>query len=139
MKIQYVFLVTLFFLSCIPKTDFNFHGYWQSLNEGNLTILIGDNFEYELIRDGLSFFSRTDDESPTISIQQREKNWYSFQIIYAYGEDMVRGRIETVNKDRMRIYFHKHHDILDLADEFHRAKDTNSFDNLMDSIRTTME
>ena len=43
-------------------------------------------------------------------------------------------RLEKVNNNRIRIYIHKHHDILDIADEFHKAKDLYSYMEVMKNI-----
>lgn len=45
-----------------------------------------------------------------------------------------KGKIEYVNQDRMRIYLYQHHDILDIADEYHRAQDFDSYTAIMENM-----
>ena len=56
------------------------------------------------------------------------------------GEELfIKGRIEIVDDKRIRIYFHKHHNILDLADEYHRTDDFNSYQTIMEKILEELE
>jgi hypothetical protein len=48
--------------------------------------------------------------------------------------EFTRGKIEVVHPDRVRIYFFKHHDILDVADEYQKANDFKSYALIMDKI-----
>ena len=59
--------------------------------------------------------------------------WYTFSALD--GEDFFfKGRIEIINNDRIRIYLLKHHDILDLADEYHRTNDFSSYQTILSGI-----
>jgi len=45
-----------------------------------------------------------------------------------------KAKIEIVKPDRIRIYFLKHHGILDIADEYQRTNDYCSYQAIMKSI-----
>jgi hypothetical protein len=51
--------------------------------------------------------------------------------------EFYKGRIEIVDKNRIRIYFHKHHDILDVADEYYRTDGFNNLSKIMKKILKT--
>ena len=60
-----------------------------------------------------------------------QRPWYHFEA-FDGNEFFTGGRIETVDENRIRIYFHKHHNILDLADEYYRTDDFESFKQIME-------
>ncbi|MEM6725775.1 MAG: hypothetical protein AAF598_17170 [Bacteroidota bacterium] len=75
-----------------------------------------------------------------ISIENRNENWFTFTIIdLADHQPFSKGRIEVVNQDRIRIYHHKHNNILDLADEYHRTSSFDSFEGIMDRLNPKKE
>ena len=122
--------------NCNPKEEFNFYGKWQSLNDKTTVVEIDKNNNYFLFRNGKSFY---DDligyGNLKINIKAEGGNWSSFKIIsQENGKTFLTGKFEIVNNDRIRIYFYKHHQILDKADEFHRTDDFSSFDKIMDEI-----
>ena len=135
------FLITLILTSCTQKKKFDFHGKWQSLNENGFVIDIKGNDNYTLYRDGRSMFSNVGDfKQLKIKIEEENSPWYRFKIFGENNqEEFGNGRMEIVNPERIRIYFHKHHDILDLADEFHRTENLISFDSIMGKIMKTPE
>jgi hypothetical protein len=129
-------LLTLLFSNCNPKKNFNFYGKWQSLNDSGFLVEIDSTNIYHLYRDGKVMFEEEESfKNPKIQIHSQHENWYEFRIGFnKNAEEMVKGRIEVVNPERIRIYYYKHHNILDLADEFHRTKDLKSFDSIMSKI-----
>lgn len=134
-------LITLLFTACNQQKEFNFYGKWQSLNDRGLVIEINKNGTYNLFRDGASFFANLSDAGQLkIKIRERNQRWYSFKIADETSrKEFSKGRIEIVNEDRIRIYFHKHHDILDLANEFHRTENLTSFEAIMSKIQQEPE
>nr|WP_321406421.1 hypothetical protein [uncultured Carboxylicivirga sp.] len=46
----------------------------------------------------------------------------------------IKGKIEVVHKDRIKVYLYKHHNIMDVADKYHRAEDFDSFGKNMNKI-----
>lgn len=136
-----IILIILIFLSCDKENEFNFYGKWQSLNESGFIIEIDENDKYTLYRNGNSFFEDLSDfEELKIRILNKNGNWRTFKIEDSKTKkEFSKGRIEIVNKDRVRIYFHKHHNILDLADEFHRTENLTSFEEIMGEIRLLPE
>lgn len=69
-----------------------------------------------------------------MEIERGEGEWNSFTIADESQNDFSEGRIEIVDTDRIRIYWHKHHDILDLADEFHRTVELESLNAILRKI-----
>lgn len=129
-------LVVLISLSCNPEKDFDFQGKWQSLNEKGTVIDISESGDYEMFKDKSPFYENSGIiEGLKIRTYGKKGEWYKFVI--EEGElkkEFLKGRIEIVDSDRLRIYVHKHHNILDVADEYHRVDDFNSFRKVMDKI-----
>lgn len=124
---------TILLLSCQQNEPFNLVGKWQSLNaQGGIEI--NNQHEIDLYRDGLPLWSGAARHPPLkLEVISQQGNWLSFDV--RDGEALfMKGKIERVNKDRVRFYFFKHHDILDIADEYHRANDFDSYTSIMDGI-----
>lgn len=120
--------------SCRQTSDFNFEGKWQSLNEAGTVVEFTKDNRIVLYRDGKSFWgSATKHGELTYMIENDPDNWYSFKA-YDGDEFFFKGRIELVKGGRIRIYFLKHHDILDLADEYIRTNDFDSFSSILSGI-----
>lgn len=67
------------------------------------------------------------------NISKQSSDWYRFGALD--GDDVfINGRIEIVDKNRIRIYFYKHHNILDLADEYYRTDGFNNLSKIMSEI-----
>ena len=58
-------------------------------------------------------------------------NWFEFAIRDQSGKEFSKGRIEIVDYSRIRMYHHKHNDILDVADEYYRVVENESFEVIM--------
>ncbi len=130
-----IIFIILIFLSCHQEEKFNFYGKWQSLNEAGFIIEIDKNDRYDLYRKGKSMLEGLDVDELKIDIIRKTENWYRFKIEdLPTKKEFSKGRIEIVSKNRIRIYFHKHHDILDVADEFHRTKDLTSYEQIINKI-----
>lgn len=131
-----IFIASLF-SSCDTADKFAFNDKWQSLNDRNFVIEITDSNNYIVYRNGDILFDELSGfDDLEISIIHRENDWFDFTIVDRNSmEAFTNGRIERKTNDRIRVYFHKHHDILDLADEFHRTNDLVSFDSIMKEIR----
>ncbi len=130
------FLISLLFTACNQQKQFNFYGKWQSLNDRGLVYEINENGNYTLFRDGASLYAQVEGTGQLkIKIREENQRWYSFKIADETSrKEFTKGRIEIVNEDQIRIYFHKHHDILDVADEFHRTENLTSFEAIMSKI-----
>jgi hypothetical protein len=58
-----------------------------------------------------------------------------FRLLVKDGDSVFpHGKIEIVNNERIRIYVFKHHGILDVADEYQKTKDLDSYDQIMQVI-----
>ncbi|MFM9952015.1 MAG: hypothetical protein ACKV1O_29055 [Saprospiraceae bacterium] len=134
-------LITLLFIACNQKKQFNFYGKWQSLNDRGLVYEINKNGNYALYRDGASLYAQVEHFGQLkIKIREENQRWYSFKIADETSRKLEsKGRIEIVNEDQIRIYFHKHHDILNMADEFHRTENLTSFEAIMSKIQQEPE
>lgn len=121
------------FTQCESSSKYHFSGKWQSLNDAQTVIEISKNGDYQLFRNKELFFV-----SQKISILPLKDNWYSFNLKNKEGEEFSsNGRIEVVDENRIRIYHHKHHDILNVADEYHRTDDFGQMRKIMDNFPTT--
>ncbi|MEL7124002.1 MAG: hypothetical protein AAFO07_31480 [Bacteroidota bacterium] len=71
-----------------------------------------------------------------MEFQKQSNTWTQFAIKdRAADKEFLKGKIEIVNPDRIRVYFYKHSNILDVADEYHRTDDFVSFQTLLDQVR----
>jgi len=142
-KLAILLIGIILLLTNCNKNDesYNFYGMWQSLNNSGSVIEIDQNHDYTLFVKGkptsndIAGFGQL-----KINIIRKEENWNLFRIEdEATKKKFSAGRIEIVNEDRIRIYYHKHHDILDIADEYHRADNLVSFDKIMSEIQQQPE
>ena len=134
MKLK-IFLLGIICISnygCKKSEDIDLVGMWQSLNDPTIIEFTADNVE--LYRNGKPFWSLATNEGKlNYTLKELRRDWYQLGIMDG-KENFIKCKIEIVNRDRIRIYYFKHHDILDLADEYHRTKDFNSFDQIMKKI-----
>ena len=133
-KVLLLLLIILSFHSCKTENDYQFTGKWQSLNDSMSVIEFTKNNKIILYRDGKSFWVQAAMHGElNYEISKQDDSWYRF-VAFDGKEEFLHGRIEIVDNNRIRIYFHKHHDILDLADEYHKTTDFNSFSKIMREI-----
>ncbi|MBN1184452.1 MAG: hypothetical protein JXB49_19325 [Bacteroidales bacterium] len=135
-KLNFVIIlfVAILVSQCKNHENYKFMGMWQSLNESSLIIEFKDDNKIDLYRNGEPFWSMASVTGELkYEIREKEKGWYDISIIDR-DEVFVHGKIEIINEDRIRIYFFKHHDILDAADEYYRTSDFDSFGKIMDKI-----
>lgn len=133
MKNTFILFISLL-MSCSNQSQYKFTGKWQSLNESETVIEFTGNKELILYRSGKSLWSQaTKNGELKYKIKNVQNNWFDFEA-FDGTESFTKGRIEIVDKNRVRIYFHKHHNILDLADEYYRTDDFNSFQTIMEKI-----
>ena len=126
-------------MSCSGQSQYKFEGKWQSLNESETVIEFTANKELILYRGGKSFWSQaTKNGELKYEITNSQNKWYDFKA-FDGGDLFTQGRIEIVDDNRVRIYFHKHHNILDLADEYYRTDDFNSYQTIMEKILSESE
>jgi hypothetical protein len=93
-----------------------------------------ENEEIDLFNHGEPFWSQTSETGAlTFKVEPIKENWFKLTVLDGEHIFMI-GKIEKVNKDRIRIYYFKHHGILDLADEYHRTNDYSSFYSIMERI-----
>ncbi len=132
---KYTFIIILgLVLGCSNQSQYNFTGKWQSLNESETVIEFTGNNEIILYRGGKSLWSQaTKNGELKYKITNSQDNWFDFEAVDG-SEIFTKGRIEVVDDKRVRIYFHKHHNILDLADEYYRTDGFNSYHTIMETI-----
>ena len=136
-KIPFFIVVSLMLtsLACDQKGTYNFAGKWQSLNDPNFVIEFTSDDRFIIYRDGEDFFSKSKLPPLAYAIQHSHQGWHTFSTMDESGERGIYfGRLEVVNDDRIRIYLHKHHGILDLADEYHRTYNLTSYDSILRAI-----
>ncbi len=133
MKNTFILFIGLL-MSCSNQSQYNLTGKWQSLNESETVIEFTGNKELILYRGGKSFWSQaTKNGELKYEIKNVQNKWFDFEA-FDGTELFTKGRIEIVDDNRVRIYFHKHHNILDLADEYYRTDDFNSYQTIMEKI-----
>lgn len=123
--------------SCQNQEPFEFVGKWQSLNDSNYSIVIGENFSFDQIRNNrkVSFEGLDKLNQLNIDIESMIVPWTNFEVREMTNSELfMHGRIEVVDQERIRIYFHKHHDILDFADEFYRNDNDEDLEEIMRKI-----
>ena len=137
---KYVFILIIgILIACQDHSKYRFEGKWQSLNDPESVIEFTDNKGLILYKNGESFWGPTTKKGELkYEISNAQKNWFDFKA-FDGDELFMKGRIETVDDKRIRIYFHKHHNILDLADEYYRTADFNSFPTILEKILTEPE
>lgn len=126
--------------SCTEETrEFEFTGKWQSLNNQPVTIEFTKTGVFRLYRDNYSLWREaTQNGDLHIQISPVEKNWYQF--VGLDGDEIViQGKIERVSDKRIRMYYHKQHNILDVADEYYRTSGTQSYSQIMDALNAEEE
>jgi hypothetical protein len=109
-------------------------GMWQSLNNANSVLEFTKDNKYILYINGNSFYAPANKNGElNYSIIKQENNWIEFQT--RDGNEIVfNGKVEIVDNERIRVYIYKHHNILDVADEYYRTQDFDSFDKIMKKI-----
>jgi hypothetical protein len=133
-KVLLLLSIVFIFSGCKHENDFQFTGKWQSLNDSKSLIEFTADNHIILYRNGKSFWALASRHGElNYEISEEGDGWYKFAALDGV-EEFLHGRIEIVNTDRIRIYFHKHHDILDVADEYHRTADFNNFSEIMREI-----
>ncbi len=125
--------------SCNPSDSYKFEGKWQSLNSPGSVIAFTPDKKVIFYKDKVSLWSQaTKHGELTYTFTAVQGPWYHFEA-FDGNEFFTGGRIETVDENRIRIYFHKHHNILDLADEYYRTEDFDSFKPIMEQILSEPE
>jgi len=125
--------------SCHPSDSYKFEGKWQSLNSPGSVVAFTTDKKMIFYKDKVSLWSQaTKHGELTYTFTTVQRPWYHFEA-FDGNEFFTGGRIETVDENRIRIYFHKHHDILDLADEYYRTDDFDSFKPIMEQILSEPE
>jgi hypothetical protein len=129
----------MFDSSCETNADFSFLGKWQSLNYDSTLIEFTKDNKIILYIDEESFWAQvTLNGELNFKISKQSDVWY--QLVTLDGADVfLNGRIEIVDDNRIRIYIHKHHDILDVADEYYRTDDFNNLSKIMREIKIKPE
>jgi hypothetical protein len=133
MKVSILIMLVLCIISCRRAEPFDITGKWQSLNaQGGFQITA--QHEIDFYKDGLPLWSMAASNPPLkFQVISNDENWLSFRVMDG-DELFIKGKMEQVNEQRLRIYLFKHHDILDIADEYHRANDFESYTSIMEGI-----
>ncbi len=125
--------------SCHPSDSYKFEGKWQSLNSPGSVVAFTPDKKMIFYKDKVSFWGQaTKHGELTYMLTSIQGPWYHFET-FDGDEFFTGGRIETVDENRIRIYIHKHHDILDQADEYYRTEDFDSFKPIMEKILEVKE
>lgn len=120
--------------SCHPSDSYKFEGKWQSLNSPGSVVAFTPDKKMIFYKDKVSLWAQaTKHGELTYTFTTVQGPWYHFEA-FDGNEFFTGGRIETVDENRIRIYFHKHHNILDLADEYYRTDDFESYQQIMERI-----
>ena len=117
-------------------STFELEGKWQSLNNRETVIEFLSEGVYITYSHGEVFFKFT------YKVEELEDGLFTLEIntpdLDARDEtfkgattEPQRATIQIVNQDRIRIYYWKHKEILDIADEYSRTDDLNSFKKLI--------
>jgi hypothetical protein len=144
LELNYPLLICLFGIlisNCSKKEEYNFNGKWQSLNDKRIVIEFGADGNYFMFSEGNSILENVAEYGQLkFKVTEGKGNRNDFTI---YNEDskevFTKGKIEIVNQDRIRVFHFKHHDILDVADEYYRTNDLNGFDEIMNGIMKVPE
>lgn len=110
--------------------DYDFISKWQSLNDQNSLIEFTDS-TYNLYKNQELFLEFD------YSIIHKEGDWYDLKLTMRDIDnpgDPIIASIQIVTQKRIRIYFFKHHEILDVADEYYRTDSLDNFENIMKTI-----
>jgi hypothetical protein len=133
------FVLTICLLGCTNSNNknefekFELYSKWQCLNDPNFVIEFTPDNQYIVYRDKNKIFSLN------CIIDKKQKDKYDFTCTFNNDSLPIKGIIELVTSDRIRVYIWKHHDILRMADEFYRTNNLTSFDSIYKEIWRTPE
>jgi len=133
MNYKPIFLALTFIVfGCHQKEDVNIIGMWQSLNGKTVIEFSAD--KVDLYSNGKAMWSQASKEGVLhYSLNELQRGWYRL-VIFDGDKMFVKCKVEIVSKDRIRVYYFKHHNILDMADEYYRTTDFNSLNSIMNKI-----
>jgi len=121
-------------LSYRTDDDLFFIGKWQSLNDYSALVEFTADKKIILFKNEESFWVQaTKYGELNYEISKQSEEWYKLVMLDGTDE-FYKGRIEIVDKNRIRIYIHKHHDILDTADEYYRTDGFNNLSKIMKKL-----
>jgi len=121
-------------LSYRTDDDLFFIGKWQSLNDYSALVEFTADKKIILYKNEQSFWVQaTKYGELNYEISKQSEEWYKLVMLDGTDE-FYKGRIEIVDKNRIRIYIHKHHDILDTADEYYRTDGFNNLSKIMKKL-----
>ncbi|PHN01043.1 hypothetical protein [Flavilitoribacter nigricans] len=134
------FLILFSLAGCQSEQYFDdtaIQGLWQSLNDREYAVAF---------REDGSFGNYTRDKDLFADLYEWNAIHYKVnKVIDAKRVELIlfdnitkkefmRAEVHRVDENRIRILFIKHHNILDLADEFHKTDGFGNFEEIMDSI-----
>jgi hypothetical protein len=135
--IYFLIFSAIISLGYTSDDDLFFIGKWQSLNDYSALIEFTKEKKIILFKNEESFWVQaTKYGELNYEISKQSDDWYKLVTLDGTDE-FYKGRIEIVDKNRIRIYFHKHHDILDVADEYYRTDGFNNLSKIMKKILKT--
>ncbi|MFN7116306.1 MAG: hypothetical protein ACK4TA_05865 [Saprospiraceae bacterium] len=139
----YLFLILLFATAGCSNTAFDeeqLQGLWQSLNDPHRVVSIDRYGTYTLYLKGENFSKNIAgfEQLQFQIVQTQDVRHADFNIVNPSNESVfVKGKVEMVNADRMRLYFFKHNNILDLADEYYKTDGFGNFEKIMATFDTS--
>lgn len=143
MKLKFFWFVSMVLLlsGCKQNSTTTFQGKWQSLNDKDVVVEFKPDNKYCLYRKGSLLYEGVNERGYlTYDITHNQKSWYDLVIYNESINDVFSiNKIEVVNEKRIRIYAFKHHDILDVADEYYKVADFDSYDSVMQQILSIPE
>lgn len=143
MKLKFFWLASIVLLwsGCQQNSTTTFQGKWQSLNDKDVVVEFKPDNKYCLYRKGSRLYEGVNERGYlTYGITHNQKSWYDLVIYNESINDVFsKNKIEVVDEKRIRIYAFKHHDILDVADEYYKVADFDSFDRVMKEILSLPE
>jgi hypothetical protein len=135
--IYFLIFSAIISLGYTSDDDLFFIGKWQSLNDYSALIEFTKEKKIILFKnEELFWVQATKYGELNYEISKQSDDWYKLVTLDGTDE-FYKGRIEIVDKNRIRIYFHKHHDILDVADEYYRTDGFNNLSKIMKKILKT--
>jgi hypothetical protein len=138
---MYKIFVLLFFpvlLSCHHESNDNSEivGLYQSLNDPSRALEFTKSGYYIIYINGNPLIQEIADSSKLKYFYNKSRSQFNLDI---FGEKnnllVVKANLEVVDKNRIRVYIYKHHDILDVADEFYRTDGFNNFEKIIKDLK----
>jgi len=130
-----VLALILFLVSgCNNNQDF-IYGKWQSLNNSEKVIEFTEKGEYILYDHREPVFSENDKIGKVLFEYMPSKKHYNLRLFGEKSNKTIqKAHIEVVDENRIRVFYFKHLNILDVADEFYRTDNLTDGDKIINRL-----